>query len=232
MNQANENDATETTMTPELELELLKDRARKIGIKFSENIGVATLKERIANKIGAAEDPDLSGETFTTAETPLPQPAASLDPVQTPQGVSGPVGPVTPPAASIAQPVTRAPTLREKLIKENMKLVRLRIVNLDPKKKDLPGEIFTVANEYIGTIRKYVPFGEVTEGGYHVPHCIYKMLKSRKFLSIRTRRDPRRNGEEIIEQNWVPEFALEVLPQLTPAELKDLATAQAAAGGV
>lgn len=123
-------------------------------------------------------------------------------------------------------------SLRQNIIDENMRLIRLRITNLDPKKKDLHGEIITVANEFLGTVRKFVPFGEVTENGYHVPYCIYKLLKSRKFLHIRTVNNPADPLKPIIQQNWVNEFALEVLPQLTQEELDKLAVTQAASGGV
>ena len=123
-------------------------------------------------------------------------------------------------------------SLRQNIIDENMRLIRIRITNLDPKKKDLPGEIITVANEYLGTVRKFVPFGEVTEQGYHVPYCIYKLLKSRKFLNIRTVKNPQDPLKPIIQQSWVNEFALEELPQLTAAELAKLATIQSASGGI
>ena len=119
---------------------------------------------------------------------------------------------------------------RERMRLEATRLIRCQITNLDPKKKDLHGEIFTVANDVIGTVRKFVPYGEVTEGGYHVPYIIYKMLKKKKFLNIRTRKGPK--GEPLVETNWAQEFALTVLPPLTKAELHDLATAQAAAGSV
>jgi hypothetical protein len=121
-------------------------------------------------------------------------------------------------------------TLRERLFKDNMKLIRVRITNLDPKKKDLPGEIITVANRYIGTVKKFVPYGEVTDGGYHIPYVIFKMLKKRKFLNIRSRKGA--NGQDITETNYVNEFAIEELPMLTQAELTRLAQAQIAAGSV
>ena len=114
--------------------------------------------------------------------------------------------------------------------KEKMKLVRLRITNLDPKKKDLPGEILTVGNEYLGTVRKFVPFGEATDNGYHVPYCLYELMRDRKFLSIKTRKGPK--GQTIVEQQMVREFALEILPPLTEAELARLSAAQLSAGGV
>lgn len=133
---------------------------------------------------------------------------------------------------SIKSVEKKAKTLRQTIMEENMRMIRLRITNLDPKKKDLPGEIITVANEYLGTVRKFVPFGEVTEQGYHVPYCIYKLLKSRKFLNIRTVKNPQDPLKPIIQQSWVNEFALEELPQLTAEELAKLATIQSASGGI
>lgn len=119
---------------------------------------------------------------------------------------------------------------RQHIKNEAMKLIRVQITNLDPKKKDLQGEIFTVGNSVIGTVRKFVPYGEVTENGYHIPNIIYNMLKRKKFLNIRTRRGPK--GEQIVEQNWAQEFSITVLPPLTEKELKELATAQLAAGSI
>lgn len=178
------------------ELEMLKTRARVMGITFSNNIGIEALRKKIDDKLEGQNEVDVEPE----ATNPL-------------------------------QPKKATPAnIRQLLLDENMKLVRLRITNMDPKKKDLPGEIFTVANGYIGTIRKFIPYGEVTEGGYHVPYCIYKQLDKRKFLNIRTSRS--RNGEIKVDHSWAKEFALEVLPQLTPAELKRLALEQAAANRV
>ena len=121
--------------------------------------------------------------------------------------------------------------MRKRLQDEALKLVRLRITNLNPAKKNIPGEILTIANSYIGTVRKYVPYGETTEDGYHVPYCLYKFMKARKFLSIRTFKD-KKTGRIDVKQSWAPEFALEILPPLTQKQLDDLAKAQAAAGSI
>ena len=175
------------------ELALLKQRATVLGVEFSNNIGIDTLRERVNAKL--AED-----EAGTVAEQDGEKPApAEL-------------------------------TIRQKLIKENMRLVRVRVTNLDPKKKEMPGEIFTIANEYIGTVRKFIPYGEATDGGYHIPYCLFKMLKRKKFNSIQVRKD--KHGNEQVNTRWVPEFSLEILPDLTPTELKQLAQAQIAAGSV
>ena len=190
------------------EMTMLKQRAKMMGIEFSNNIGIETLRQKIAAKM-AGESEIL--EKTDTLEDPQPNPPLLQDP---------------------ESPAPKKETLRQRLIRENMRLIRLRITNMDPKKKDLPGEIFTTGNGILGTVRKFVPYGEVTENGYHVPYCIYKMLKSRKFLNIRTRKDKARNGEISVEQSWAPEFALEVLDPLTPQELARLSAAQAAAGGL
>lgn len=124
----------------------------------------------------------------------------------------------------------RKMTLGQQIRQEQLKLIRVRIQNLDPKKKDLPGEIITVANEYMGTVRKYVPYGEATDNGYHIPLCIYNFLKDRKFVNITIKKG--KNGQPDIRTAEVREFSLEVLPQLTEAELHTLGQAQIAAGSL
>ncbi len=119
--------------------------------------------------------------------------------------------------------------VRKKLLEENMRLIRIRVACLDPKKKEIPGEIFTTGNRFIGTVKKYVPFGEATDEGYHVPYCIYKMMKARKFLQMTNKRD-RKTGVNITKTRYVPEFALEVLPPLTEDQLAKLAVEQQASG--
>lgn len=187
------------------ELKMLKERARIMGLTFSNNIGLETLKGMIQKKMDGEDSSEPSNKVAGT-------PAPLADPSQ--------------PAPK------KAETVRQRVHRENMRLIRVRITNMDPKKKDLPGEVITVANEYLGTVRKYIPFGEVTENGYHVPYCIYKHLKARKFLNIRTYKDRKNNNQIKIDQTWAQEFAIEVLDPLTPTELRQLAIAQQAAGGL
>lgn len=179
------------------EIDLLKDRARIMGIVFSNNIGIDSLRKKIENKMNG--EPEVK-------ETPV-------------------VNPLVPEVTAKVKMMT----FREGIIAQAMKLVRVRITNMDPKKKDLPGEIFTVANEFIGNVCKYVPYGEQSDDGYHVPQCIYDQLDDRKFLNIRTVKD-QKTGAPKVSTAWSKEFALEILPQLTRAELDKLAAAQKAAG--
>ena len=192
------------------ELDMLKSRAKLMGITFSNNIGLDALKTKIEEHKQASE---AKTQTQAPAQTNEQQPEVQTG-VQTEN----------------QKKKVKTLSLRSHLQKEKMKLVRLRITNLDPKKKDLPGEILTIGNEYLGTVRKFVPFGEATDNGYHVPYCLYEMMRDRKFLSIKTRKGPK--GQTIVEQQMVREFALEILPPLTEAELARLSAAQLSAGGV
>lgn len=201
-NLENQNEDTDNDMSED-ELSLLKDRAKLMGIKFSNNIRIESLREKIAAK-------QEGGNTASDALENTPNPLATVTPIE-------------------QEIPIKAMSLREYMIKEQLKLVRLRIQNLDPKKKDLHGEVLCVANEYLGTIKKFIPYGEASDEGYHVPYCIYTEMESRRFQNIRTFTD-KATGQIRVESNWAREFSLEVLPPLTKNELVQLASAQAAAG--
>ena len=187
------------------ELALLKERAKQMGIPFSNNISLETLRKRISDKMEGKDVPEvnpLTGDAEIAAITSAP---VKLDAKQ------------------------NALALRKMMQREQMKLVRVRITNMDPKKKDLPGEIWTVSNEYLGNVRKMIPYGEQTDEGFHIPYCLFRLLQSKRFLHIRTVKD-RVTGVERQDKQWVKEFSLDVLPDLTKEELARLAAAQAAAG--
>jgi hypothetical protein len=215
---------SETQVT---ELSMLKQRATLMGVSFSNNISVETLRARIQAK--------LDGETQVPAQTPelAPVPASSISTMLPPEALiidtAASLAPVPAVAEAEVPKVTRPKSIREQLMETEMALVRLRITNLDPKKKDLPGEILTVANEYLGTVRKYIPYGEVTDNGFHVPMCLYRQLLERTFVSIKVRKV---NGREHVESQDAREFSLEVLEPLTADELSRLAASQSAAGGL
>ena len=187
------------------ELPLLKERAKVMGIPFSNNISLETLRKRVADKMeGKDEAPEVNALTgdpeiaHAMAAKPLNQKANEV-------------------------------ALRKLMYATQMRQVRVRITNMDPKKKDLPGEIWTVANEYLGTVRKFVPYGEQTDDGFHIPYCLYRLLDSKRFLHIRDVKD-RTTGIVRQDKVWAKEFSLDVLPTLTQGELGRLAAAQAAAG--
>lgn len=171
--------------------ELMK-KLRELGIKFSPNSGIDTLRA----KYEAA---------FSGFSTPSVEKAEST-------------------------PMKSEPEKKEtpfmKAWKENMKLVRCSIRNNNPNKEGMHGEIITFANAAIGKVTKYVPWDEAGNS-YHVPLCIYKILKRRKYLSVTSHVD-RATGRMIVERVFKPEFTIEILPPLTPEELQDLKNKQSA----
>ncbi len=217
--QLNTNDL-ETNGLPEGmdELTILKQRAKSLGINHSNNIGVDALREKIRQKLeGESVEDDEDEAESVAAEVPS---AAAVDPHPSVA------------AQVIANKVNQTPmSARQQLIKDATRLIRCRIVNLDPKKKEWPGEFFTVANEYIGTHKKYVPYGEAGQS-YHVPKVIFDLLKEKTYLHIRTYKDPANPQKQKVEERYMPEFSIEELPPLTQAELEELRKAQNASGRV
>lgn len=175
---------SEITTDYQEELALLKQRADLLGIKYSNNIGLETLKAKINERL----------------ETQNLENQAQNDKV----------------------------SLRKKIQEEQMRLVRIRLNVLNPAKSAWRGEIFTIANSVLGTVKKFVPYDpKFYENGYHVPYCIYKMLQDKTYLNIKVTKDPR-TGREIPHTSFAKEFGIEVLPSLTREELAELAKEQAA----
>lgn len=251
------------------ELELLKNRARLLGVEFSNNIGLDTLRERVNAKIVEIDGDDavlVQAAQPTTPAAPVPGPTNPLGsneeagagfdddieeepeveeapaPVNAPKtrldtlaDTAGFVAPQKSSSTALGGPSTvksgKTPTLRQHMYNEQMKLVNVRIQCMDPKKADLQGEILTVANKYLGNVKHFVPFGEQTDDGWLIPNIIYKELNRRRFLSISTTKD-RQTKQLKTTKRWLKEFAIEVLPLPTEAELARLAAAQAAAGSI
>ena len=184
--------------SPGDQLNKLKEKARVLGITFSNNIGIEALRKKINNKMDGLDDEETVEAKGTV------QAAAVRKKTK----------------AEIEQEI------REQQNREQLALVRCRIYNLNPSKRDLHGEIITVANRFVGTVRRFIPFGEATENGYHIEKILYEELKQRRFQQIKTKTV---NGRIHIETRDVPEYQIEVMPQLTRAELEELALAQQAA---
>ena len=117
---------------------------------------------------------------------------------------------------------------RKRLKAEALKLVRIRLTCLNPAKKEWEGEIITVGNSLIGSVKKFVPFN--ADDGWHVPHVIYQQLKERQCQIFYTATDAR--GNKVRKGKLIKEFAIEVLPPLTKEELEELARRQAMAKAI
>ena len=107
--------------------------------------------------------------------------------------------------------------------KEANELIRIRVACMNPAKKEWEGELFSAGNSLVGTFTKYVPFN--VDDGWHVPRIIYNQLVQRQcqiFVSIKDSR-----GNTTRQGKLIKEFAIDVLPNLTPEELQELAQRQA-----
>lgn len=112
--------------------------------------------------------------------------------------------------------------------KEANELVRVRVTCMNPAKAEWEGEIFTAGNSTVGSFSKFIPFN--ADEGWHVPRIILNQIQQRQcqiFVSVRDAR-----GNTTRKGKLIKEFAVEVMPQLTPKELADLAQRQAMAKSI
>lgn len=188
------------------ELKSLKQKADVLGVTYSNNIGIDSLREKINEHLNGLNKTSEAGNQKKEEEVEAQDENTPLN------------------------EMTDASLIRKKMYEEEMRLIRVRINNLNPAKRDVPGEILTVHNKYIGTVRKYIPFGEVTDEGYHVPYILLKVLQNRKFALTKVKKS--KSGTKLPSISWVKEFNIEILPPLTKKELQELARKQAAAQGV
>ena len=115
---------------------------------------------------------------------------------------------------------------RKAYIEEATKLVRVRVVNMNPMRRESKGEYFSLSNKMIGTVKRFVPF----DVEWHVEDVIYKTIKNRKFRKTIEEADGK--GGKISRNIFIPEFSVEVLPMLTTKELEELAADQSARGAI
>ena len=110
-----------------------------------------------------------------------------------------------------------------------MKLVRIRLACMDPSKQGLPGEIFSTGNKYTGRIKKYVPY----DTDWHVPSMLLKMIQARKTQIFVKKKERTDSGAmvEITKGKTVKAYSVEILPDLTEKELKELGQRQLARSG-
>jgi hypothetical protein len=179
-------------------LEDLKERATKLGIKFHPMIGEDKLREKVAEAMTR-----LDGENTPASEESDEVAAIS---------------------AYVAPKETKAQQAY-RLKSEASELIRVRVTNMNPNKREWEGEIFTAANSVVGTFRKFVPFNVP----WHVPRIILEQLRQRQFQHFTTEVD--RRGNKVRRGRLIAEFAIEELSPLSEKELKELAQRQAMAAG-
>lgn len=188
------------------ELTSLQERADQMGLAYKKSFGLDKMRALVNQAVEAtpAELPDL--KSITAAEVAAAQDTAAIK------------------AKMIAE---ETPNQRRwRLRREATKLVRVRVMNMNPNRKEWEGDTYTVSNRNIGTIKRYVPF----DVEWHVEQALLNVMLERKCQVFSTRKD-QRTGRERKEPRLISELSIAILEPLTPKQLKELAQRQAMAAG-
>ena len=181
-------------MTDKTELQVLKERADEAGIAYAGNVSLVKLKALV------------DGE---------PEPVKE-EAIELPTQRDGT-------AKEVARDQAKHKQIKiEQKRKEASRLVRVSITCMNPDKAEHPGEIFTVSNNIVGTIRKFIPFN--SDQPFHVPQMILNIMRERKcqiFVSKRLS-----NGTMSKKGKLIREFAIHEEDAMTTAEIETLKTKQ------
>jgi hypothetical protein len=228
------------------EIESLKARAEKLGITVDGRWGVEKLRE-VVN--AAVQGEKIVPEPIAApAAQPAPAPVAATAPVTKAVDTAPAVVKEAPVENEIKSPVevTKMPSLadamlvkevaaagpetegqkKNRLRREAMALVRVRVSCMDPQKKNLKGELLCISNKNFGTVQRFIPFNRE----WHIEKVLYDGLMEKEYM-VFDREKTGRAGIEVVTPRNVPAFNIQVLPPLTKGELKDLAQRQAMADG-
>jgi hypothetical protein len=188
------------------ELEQLRKQAKMMGISFSGNTGVETLRKKITDKLDG-----LDGANAATSNVTDVSDADDGDDTE-----------------AALTPAQQAKKIRD----EALALVRIKYTCMNPGKGNLPGEIFCVANKVIGNVKRFIPYGAAAANGWHVERCLLDMMYAREYVHTYYEKDASAPNGKVRRTKMLPEFSIQELPPLTPKELADLAKAQAAGNNI
>jgi len=206
------------------DIESLRVRATDLGIKFSGNTGIATLTQKIKNEMTRPMNQsasDILGDAEPLPEI-MPKPKKAKGPRSLAELQAMDVRNVDPKDQALVRQIVRAKALI---------LRRVTIVNLDPQDAELSGAVITVMNKYTGKVSKFIPFGEGTEGGYHIPQILLNHLQDQRFVMRKVKKGGQ-FGVKTYVTSLVPKFSITILPDLTHDELKNLADRQSASQSI
>lgn len=196
-----ENENSNDDLIIPTELESLKIQADKLGVPFRDNIGVDKLRERVNAKING--EPEKEATKKVPAKVITREVAPEID-------------------------VNSKQYKYKQIRMKAEKLVRIRVSCMNPNKKSMEGDFFTVSNRAIGTIKKFVPFDN--DEGWHVPSILVQMIKDKKCQVFIKGKD--RQGRKTVKPKQIREYSVEVMDPLNKQELKDLTQRQAMSGSI
>ncbi len=192
------------SLTNEERLEAAKTKATRLGIKFNPTIGLEKLEAKIKAHLEAAEE--TKKEVAKDTQPDLPEHVKKF------LKMAG------------AKSVTSKQSARESKMKAAQKLTRIILNCNDPNKRDWAGELISAGNTQVGFVKKYIPFGVE----WHVPEILLRTLKEKK-CQIFTKR-VNATGATVNVPKLIPAYTINVLEDLTPQELENLAREQQGTG--
>lgn len=134
-----------------------------------------------------------------------------------------PVMPEDVPAKPVeVKPETPAQQL-ERLQKEALALIPITITSMDPADAKLTAVVVSVGNAILGQVTKAIPFGFK----WYMPKILVDELESIMFIRNDMVAAPGVPGGERLHSQWIKKYAIQYHPAPTPAELAELAKAQA-----
>jgi len=215
--------------------DILRAVADHVGIKYSGNTGIATLKENILAEIALDEEKDSEldeddpvVQAMRKMQSGLKNPVIEEKPKSILEHSRAILAEMDPRQPNLSEPEKRA-IVRAKA----MRLHRVRITNMDPNDSAVPGAIKTVYNRYTGKVSKFIPFGEENELGYHVPEILLNAMAAETYNH---RREVKQKGANFGVKRYktvsMKKFAIEYLTALTDQELIGLAQDQKARGAI
>lgn len=214
------------------ELEELKTKAAALNLSYHPSISAAKLREKITAYLALQNNPAAT-PAAPSDDAAVGEGADADAPAQVTDGAVEAAVQTNSKGEeeTVFAPVENEVQKRRRIRNEQLKLVRIRVQCMNPNKKEWPGEIFTVGNTAVGTIKKFVPFNTGSDDveGYHVPQMILTMMQQRECQVFFTKKS--KNGVKVRQGRMIKEFAIEVLPDLSEQELRELARRQAVAAG-
>jgi hypothetical protein len=235
--------------------ELMRAIADQVGVAYSGNTGIETLRPKVLAELIIDENPDSTDETPPEDEPEDEVTKDSNDPVmaalaqhrEEPEIDKTNIYVEEDKGTKLAKNFTVAEMLemdaakiKDDVLRKNvirtqaLRMRRVKINNLDPADAEVPGAIITCYSRYTGKVSKYVPYDEDQHpNGYHVQQIILDDLLSRTFNLRKEKKTAGSSfGVKQYKTTRVKKFAIEILPDLSPEELKELAEHQRASGAI
>jgi len=184
------------------ETEELREQARSLGLKFHPATGAKKLRALLAKH--AEQTMGLS-------------PADIIEMADEPEEKAAPA----------AKKETRGEYI-ERIRREQERLIRVIVHCNNDDKQELQGDIFSVANGYVGPIKRFVPFDN--DNGWHIEKILLDFLKEKRVQKWRNVKLA--NGMTEKQPYLTHEYTIEILPPLTQEQLNKLAERQAARGSI